>query len=55
MVPVGSKAVRRMIEKYKPFLALHGHIHESAGSVKIGPTYCANPGASMLKESYALT
>ena len=45
MVPVGSKAVRRMIEKYKPFLALHGHIHESAGSVKIGPTYCANPGS----------
>ena len=45
MVPVGSKAVRRMIEKYKPFLALHGHIHESAGSMKIGRTYCVNPGS----------
>jgi Icc-related predicted phosphoesterase len=45
MVPVGSKAVRKMIEKYKPFLGLHGHIHESAGSIKIGGTPCVNPGS----------
>lgn len=45
MVPVGSKAVRRMIEKYQPFLGLHGHIHESSGSIKIGRTYCVNPGS----------
>ena len=45
MVPVGSKAVRKMIEKYQPFLALHGHIHESCGSMKIGRTYCVNPGS----------
>ena len=45
LVPVGSKAVRKMIEKYQPFLALHGHIHESCGSMKIGKTYCANPGS----------
>jgi Icc-related predicted phosphoesterase len=45
MVPVGSKAVRKMIEKYQPFLGLHGHIHESAGSIKIGRTYCINPGS----------
>lgn len=45
MVPVGSKAVKRMIEKYKPFLGLHGHIHEAAGCVKIGPTHCVNPGS----------
>jgi Icc-related predicted phosphoesterase len=45
MVPVGSKAVRKMIEKHKPFLGLHGHIHESAGSIKIGRTYCVNPGS----------
>jgi Icc-related predicted phosphoesterase len=45
MVPVGSKAVRKMIEKYQPFLALHGHIHESSGSPKIGRTYCVNPGS----------
>jgi len=45
MVPVGSKAVKKMIEKYHPFLGLHGHIHESAGSMKIGRTYCVNPGS----------
>ena len=45
MIPVGSKAVRKMIEKYQPFLGLHGHIHESAGSMKIGKTYCVNPGS----------
>lgn len=45
MVPVGSKAVRKMIEKYQPFLGLHGHIHESSGSMKIGKTYCVNPGS----------
>jgi Icc-related predicted phosphoesterase len=45
MQPVGSKAVRKMIEKYQPFLGLHGHIHESAGSVRIGKTFCVNPGS----------
>jgi len=45
MVPVGSKAVRKTIEKYQPFLGLHGHIHEASGSIKIGRTYCVNPGS----------
>ncbi|MDH5483207.1 MAG: metallophosphoesterase [Candidatus Bathyarchaeota archaeon] len=45
MVPVGSKAVKKLIEKYQPFLGLHGHIHESSGSMKIGRTHCVNPGS----------
>jgi hypothetical protein len=45
MVPVGSKAVRKMIEKYQPFLGLHGHIHEASGCMKIGRTHCVNPGS----------
>jgi len=45
MVPVGSKAVRNMIKKYQPLIGLHGHIHESSGSVRIGRTYCVNPGS----------
>jgi Icc-related predicted phosphoesterase len=45
MVPVGSKAVRKMIEKYHPFLGLHGHIHESSGSIEIDRTHCVNPGS----------
>lgn len=43
--PVGSKAVRKSIEKYQPLLGLHGHIHESPGSIKIGRTYVLNPGS----------
>ncbi|UCE28677.1 MAG: metallophosphoesterase [Candidatus Bathyarchaeota archaeon] len=45
MVPVGSKAVRKMIEKYQPLLGLHGHIHEASGSIRIGRTHCVNPGS----------
>jgi Icc-related predicted phosphoesterase len=43
--PVGSKAVKKIIEKHQPLLGLHGHIHESPGSVKIGRTLCMNPGS----------
>jgi Icc-related predicted phosphoesterase len=43
--PVGSTAVRRIIEDYQPVLAIHGHIHESGGERKIGKTLCINPGS----------
>jgi Icc-related predicted phosphoesterase len=46
MAPVGSTAVRQAIERHQPLLALHGHIHESKGSRKIGRTLCINPGSS---------
>ncbi|HUK50077.1 MAG TPA: hypothetical protein VLV18_03495 [Terriglobales bacterium] len=45
MIHVGSKAVRQVIERHKPFLGLHGHIHEARGFAKIGPTLCINPGS----------
>ena len=41
----GSKSVRDAIEKYKPMLGLHGHIHESQSVAKIGRTTCVNPGS----------
>lgn len=44
--PAGSQAVRAVIEKYQPLLALHGHIHESRGVAKIGRTVCINPGSA---------
>jgi Icc-related predicted phosphoesterase len=44
-LPVGSKAVKAAIEEYQPMLALHGHIHESRGAVRIGRTLCINPGS----------
>jgi len=43
--PVGSTAVRRLIETYQPVLAVHGHIHESGGERRIGSTLCINPGS----------
>lgn len=44
-IPVGSHAVRQVIEEFQPILALHGHIHESRGAAKIGRTLCINPGS----------
>ena len=45
-VPVGSTAVRTMIEERQPCLSLHGHIHEARGTTRIGKTLCINPGSS---------
>jgi hypothetical protein len=44
-IHVGSKAVAKMIQKYNPFLSLHGHIHESRGIQKVGKTTMINPGS----------
>jgi Icc-related predicted phosphoesterase len=35
-----------VIEAFQPVLALHGHIHESRGAVRIGRTLCINPGSA---------
>lgn len=43
--PVGSKAVRDALEYHQPLLSLHGHIHESRGTVRLGDTLCVNPGS----------
>jgi Icc-related predicted phosphoesterase len=43
--PVGSTAVRRIIEDHQPVLTIHGHIHESGGERRIGDTLCINPGS----------
>lgn len=42
---VGSKAVRKVIERYQPLIGLHGHIHESGGVDRIGRTVVVNPGS----------
>lgn len=46
LVPVGSHAVREVIERTQPVVALHGHIHESRGVATLGSTKCVNPGSS---------
>ena len=44
-IPVGSHAVRQLIEEFQPLLALHGHIHESRGEARIGRTLSINTGS----------
>jgi len=44
-IPVGSTAVREIIEHYQPLLSVHGHIHESRGQTHIGRTLVINPGS----------
>ncbi|HUN77664.1 MAG TPA: hypothetical protein VMU32_01965 [Solirubrobacteraceae bacterium] len=46
LIPVGSTAVRELIQRYQPLVALHGHVHESPGAVHIGRTLCLNPGSA---------
>lgn len=45
IVPVGSRAVRALIERHQPLLGLHGHIHESRNAAMLGRTLCLNPGS----------
>jgi len=45
LIPVGSTAVRELIERHQPLLSLHGHVHESAAATRIGRTLCINPGS----------
>ena len=42
--PVGSTAVRDAIERHQPLVSLHGHIHESGGTVRLGRTLAVNAG-----------
>ena len=45
LIPVGSTAVRELIERYEPMLTIHGHVHESRGATRIGRSLCINPGS----------
>jgi Icc-related predicted phosphoesterase len=45
LIPVGSTAVRDAIMKYQPLLSLHGHIHESKGTARLGKTLAINAGS----------
>ena len=43
--PVGSTGVRTAIERFRPVLGVHGHIHESGGERRIRDTLCVNAGS----------
>jgi hypothetical protein len=51
LIPVGSKSIRDAIMKHQPLLGLHGHIHESKGTKRLGRTLCINPG-SMYEQGF---
>jgi Icc-related predicted phosphoesterase len=51
MQPVGSKSCRDVIEHFQPLMGLHGHLHESRGTVRIGRTLCVNPGSEYTEGS----
>jgi Icc-related predicted phosphoesterase len=43
--PVGSVAVRNVIERHQPLLGAHGHVHESRAVARVGRSLCFNPGS----------
>jgi uncharacterized protein len=45
VAPVGSSAVRSLVEQVQPLLGLHGHIHESPGFRRLGRSLVVNPGS----------
>jgi Icc-related predicted phosphoesterase len=45
MTSVGSTAVREAIERHRPLLGLHGHVHESPAIQRLNGTVCINPGS----------
>ena len=51
-VHIGSSAVRKIIEEFRPLLHLCAHCHEAFGEEKIGKTLCINSGA--VKDMHAI-
>lgn len=43
-VALGSAAVAKIVEKYRPKVALSGHVHEARGIERDGQTLFVNPG-----------
>ena len=49
---VGSKAIREIVRKYRPIVALSGHIHEDIGMTEVDGTLFINPGPA--KDGHAV-
>lgn len=47
---VGSPAIAKIVEDYKPIVALSGHIHEDIGAIEKDGTLFVNPGPA--KDGY---
>jgi Icc-related predicted phosphoesterase len=58
-VHVGSRETRKFLERRRPLLGLHGHIHESPAvsgrfADRLGPTICVNAGQRMGSSLHAV-
>jgi Icc-related predicted phosphoesterase len=58
-VHVGSREIRRFLERHRPLVALHGHIHESPEvsgryADRVGGTICVNPGQRLGEHLHAV-
>lgn len=51
---LGSEAIRKTIEEWKPLYAFCGHAHDSQGFDTIGESLVINPGAMRRKGHYAM-
>lgn len=59
-IHVGSRETRRFLERVRPLIGLHGHIHESPSvsgrfADRLGPTLCVNPGQRLGSALHAVT
>lgn len=45
LIPVGATSFRDVIKETQPLLTLHGHIHETRNSAKIGRSLAVDPGS----------
>lgn len=41
---VGSKSVKKIVDEFRPLIALSGHVHEAIGAVEQDGTLFVNPG-----------
>lgn len=52
---VGSKGIRSILDRYRPEVALSGHIHEAIGIKDVNGTLCINPGPARDGHAVLLT
>lgn len=50
---VGSRSVKRIVEEFKPVVALSGHVHEAIGAIEKDGTLFVNPGPA--RDGYSAT
>jgi hypothetical protein len=50
---IGSRNIKNLVERMKPLICIHGHVHEGRGTDRIGETLILNPGPAF-ERRYAI-